>query len=78
MCLASFSPAQAADITLSSAVLINSSNISTYNGKSIGGTIPSDSSAGTTGDFISKGAIVVDGIELSLTIDGLNVDYSGV
>ena len=72
------SSAHAADITLSSAVVINSGNKSTYEGKTITGTIPSDSSAGAFGDFISKGAIVIDGIELSLTIDGLNVDYSGV
>lgn len=67
------SSAQAADITLSSAVVINSSNKSQYEGKSIGGTIPSSSYTGS-----SPGAVVVDGIELNLTIDGLNVDYSGL
>ena len=70
------SSAQAADITLSSAVVINSSNKSQYEGKSVAGTIPADSSAGKIDSFISKGAIVVDGIELNLTINGLNVDYS--
>lgn len=70
------SSAQAADITLSSAVVINSSNELQYNGKSVGGTIPADSSAGEIGFFISQGAIVVDGIELNLTIDGFNTDYS--
>ena len=33
--------------------------------------------AGAMGDFISKGAIVVDVIEINLTIENLNVDYSG-
>ncbi|MBQ6115023.1 MAG: hypothetical protein IJL11_06565, partial [Synergistaceae bacterium] len=70
------SSAQAADITLSSAVVINSSNKSQYECKTITGTIPADSSAGKIDSFISKGAIVVDGIELNLTINGLNVDYS--
>ena len=70
------SSAQAADITLSSAVVINSSNKSQYEGKSVAGTIPADSSAGKIDSFISKGAIVIDGIELNLTINGLNVDYS--
>ncbi|MBQ2615944.1 MAG: hypothetical protein IJF90_03710, partial [Synergistaceae bacterium] len=70
------SSSNAADITLSSAVVINSSNKSQYEGKSVAGTIPSDSSAGGQGFFISQGAIVVDGIELNLTIDGLNADYS--
>ena len=70
------SSSNAADITLSSAVVINSSNKSQYEGKSVAGTIPSDSSAGAIDTFISQGAIVVDGIELNLTIDGLNADYS--
>ncbi|MBQ9526956.1 MAG: hypothetical protein IJR68_05035, partial [Fretibacterium sp.] len=72
------SSAQAADVTLSSAVVINGSNKSQYEGKSIGGTIPAGSSAGESGFFISQGAIVVDGIELNLTIDGFNTDYSEV
>lgn len=63
---------------MSSAVVINSSNKSQYEGKSVAGTIPADSSAGKIDIFISPGAIVVDGIELNLTIDGLNVDYSGL
>ena len=66
----------AADITQNTAVLINNNNKSTYHNKSIAGTVPSSSSAGNGGFFISKGAIVVDGIELNLTIDGFNVDYS--
>lgn len=37
-----------------------------------------DSSAWEGGRFTSKGVIVVDGIELDITIDGLNVDYSGL
>ena len=68
--------AWAADITQNTAVVINSSNKSTYHNKSIAGTVPNSSSAGNSGFFISKGAIVVDGIELNLTIDGFNVDYS--
>lgn len=68
--------AWAADITVNNALVINSSNKSTYNGKSIGGTIPGNSSAGTSTDFYSDAGIVVDGIELNLTIDGLNTDYS--
>gem|GEM_PF-3191079 len=66
----------AADITLNTAIVINSSNKSTYNGKTITGTVPSSSYAGNQGTFISRGAIVVDGIELNLTIDGFNADYS--
>lgn len=66
----------AADITQNTAIVINSSNKSTYNGKTITGTVPSSSYAGNTGNFISRGAIVVDGIELNLTIDGFNADYS--
>ncbi|MBE5901033.1 MAG: hypothetical protein E7280_03910 [Lachnospiraceae bacterium] len=61
---------------LSQAVLINSSNKSSYDGKTVSGTIPADSSAGQNGDFISEGAIVVDGIELHLTIENFCVDYS--
>ena len=62
----------AADITQNTAVLINNNNKSTYHNKSIAGTVPSFSSAGNGGFFISKGAIVVDGIELNLTIpDGV-------
>ena len=68
--------AWAADITQNTAVLINNNNKSTYHNKSIAGTVPNSSSAGNSGFFISKGAIVVDGIELNLTIDGFNVDYS--
>ncbi len=66
----------AADITQNTAIVINSSNKSTYNGKTITGTVPSSSYAGDQGTFISRGAIVVDGIELNLTIDGFNADYS--
>jgi len=68
--------AWAADITQNTAVVINSSNKSTYNNKSITGTVPSSSYTGQHGNFISQGAIVVDGIELNLTIDGFTVDYS--
>ncbi len=68
--------AWAADITQNTAVVINSSNKSTYEGKTITGTVPSDSYAGQSNHFISEGAIVVDGIELNLTIDGFNADYS--
>lgn len=68
--------AWAADITQNTAVVINSSNKSTYHNKSITGTVPSSSYAGQHGDFISQGAIVVDGIELNLTIDGFTADYS--
>ena len=66
----------AADITQNTAVVINSSNKSTYNNKSITGTVPSSSYTGQHGNFISQGAIVVDGIELNLTIDGFTADYS--
>ncbi|HAG04012.1 MAG TPA: hypothetical protein DCG28_01115 [Lachnospiraceae bacterium] len=66
----------AADITQNTAIVINSSNKSTYNDKTITGTVPSSSYAGNQGAFISRGAIVVDGIELYLTIDGFNADYS--
>lgn len=68
--------AWAADITQNTAVVINSSNKSTYHNKSITGTVPSSSYAGQYNHFISQGAIVVDGIELNLTIDGFNADYS--
>ena len=68
--------AWAADITQNTAVVIKSSNKATYHNKSIAGTVPANSSAGNNDDFISKGAIVVDGIELNLTIDGFNTDYS--
>ena len=68
--------AWAADITQNTAVVINSGNKATYHNKSIAGTVPADSYAGNNGFFISKGAVVVDGIELNLTIDGFNVDYT--
>ena len=68
--------AGAADITQNTAVVINSGNKAMYNNKSIAGNVPASSYAGNIGTFISRGAIVVDGIELNLTIDGLNVDYS--
>ena len=68
--------AWAADIAVNNALVINSSNKSTYNGKSIGGTIPGNSSAGMSTAFYSDAGIVVDGIDLNLTIDGLNTDYS--
>lgn len=68
--------AGAADITQNTAVVINSGNKAMYNNKSIAGNVPGTSYAGNIGTFISRGAIVVDGIELNLTIDGLNVDYS--
>ena len=68
--------AWAADITQNTAVVINSSNKSTYEGKTITGTVPSSSYTGQHGNFISQGAIVVDGIELNLTIDGFTADYS--
>ncbi|MBQ6379018.1 MAG: hypothetical protein IJJ56_09525 [Prevotella sp.] len=68
--------AWAADITQNTAVVINSSNMSTYHNKSISGTVPSSSYTGQHGNFISQGAIVVDGIELNLTIDGFTADYS--
>ncbi len=68
--------AYAADITQNTAIVINSSNKNTYNGKTITGTVPSSSYAGDQGTFISRAAIVVDGIELNLTIDGFNADYS--
>ena len=68
--------AQATDITLSSAIVINRNNIANYNNKSVAGTIPANSVAGDNGNFTSKGAIVVNEIEHNLTIDGLNVDYS--
>ncbi|MBR6904739.1 MAG: hypothetical protein IKN32_07785 [Bacteroidales bacterium] len=54
--------AGAADITQNTAVVINSSNKSTYEGKSITSTVPSTSYAGTRTKFTSTGAIVVDGI----------------
>ena len=68
--------AWAADITQNKAVVINSGNKATYHNKSIAGTVPADSYAGKSGSFISLGAVVVDGIELNLTIDGFNVDYT--
>ncbi len=66
----------AADITQNSAVVINSGNKAKYNNKSVTGTVPANSSAGSIGTFFSPGAIVVDGVELNLTIDGFNTDYS--
>lgn len=67
----------AADITQNSAVVINNGNKSTYEGKSIAGTVPSNSTAGSyRGNFVSPAAVVVDGIELNLTIDGFNANYS--
>ena len=66
----------AADITQNTAVVINSGNKATYNNKSVAGTVPASSYAGNNATFTSAGAIVVDGIELNLTIDGFNTDYS--
>ncbi len=68
--------AGAADITQNTAVVINSGNKAQYNNKSVAGNVPGTSQAGNIDTFISQGAIVVDGIELNLTIDGFNVDYS--
>ncbi len=68
--------AQNQSITMSQAVVINSSNKSDYEGKTISGTIPGTSVAIRDGVVCSRGAIVVDGIELNLTIDGFSVDYS--
>ena len=68
--------AWAADITQNTAVVINSGNKTKYNNKSVTGTVPANSSAGNHGTFYTPGAIVVDGIELNLTIDGFNTDYS--
>jgi hypothetical protein len=68
--------AWAADITQNTAVVINSGNKAMYNNKSVAGTVTGTSFVGNNDFFISKGAIVVDGIELNLTIDGFNVDYS--
>ena len=78
MMLLTAATAWAADITQNTAVVINSSNKATYHNKSITGTVPSSSSAGTFTVqqwYYSSGAIVVDGIDLNLTIDGFNVDY---
>lgn len=66
----------AADITQNSAVVINSTNKNQYNNKSVTGTVPANSYAGNSGTFTSAGAIVVDGIELNLTIDGFDANYS--
>ena len=65
-----------ADITQNTAVVINSSNKATYHNKSITGTVPSDSKAGTSDSFTSFGAIVVDGIDLNLTIEDFTAVYS--
>ncbi len=58
------------------AVVINTSNKSAYEGKTITGTVPSSSYAGDHRNFISQGAIVVDGIDLNLTIENFTADYS--
>ena len=76
MMLLTATTAWAADITQNTAVVINSGNKAQYNNKSVAGTVPATSAAGNSDTFISRGAIVVDGIELNLTIDGFNVDYS--
>ena len=68
--------AGAADITQNTAVVINSGNKAKYNNKSIAGNVPGTSYAGKIDWFISEGAIVVDGIELNLTIDGFHANYS--
>ncbi len=65
------------NITLQRAVVINSGNKATYHNNTLRGTVAANDAEGNSGNFISKGAIVVDGIELNLTIDGLHVDYSG-
>ena len=70
--------ARAADITQNTAVVINESNKDKYESMTITGTVPDNSSAGTAGSFISKGAIFIDGIELNLTINGFQADYSSV
>ena len=68
--------AWAADITLTSAVVINNGNKATYENKSVTGSIPKNSKAGSVDVFNSYGAIVVDGIELNLTIENFSADYS--
>jgi hypothetical protein len=65
------------DITQNSAVLINSSNLNTYEGKTVTGTVPSNSYATPSGLNVFSGAIVIDGIDLNLTIEDFSVDYSG-
>ena len=76
MMLLTTTTAWAADITLNTAVVINAGNKAKFHNKSVAGTVPGTSEVGNIDYFISKGAIVVDGIELNLTIDGFNVDYS--
>ncbi len=76
MMLITTTTAWAADITQNTAVVINSGNKAKYHNKSVAGTVSGTSEAGNIDYFISKGAIVVDGIELNLTIDGFNVNYS--
>ena len=76
MMLFTATTAWAADITQNTAVVINSGNKAKYHNKSVAGTVSGTSEAGNIDYFISKGAIVVDGIELNLTIDGFNVNYS--
>jgi hypothetical protein len=63
-------------IALSTALLINGANKSAYEGRTITGTVPSDQETGIISDVHFDGAVVVDGIELNLTVDGLNADYS--
>ena len=76
MMLLTATTAGANNITLQRAVVINSGNKAKYHNNTLRGTMPANDAEGNSGNFISKGAIVVDGIELNLTIDGLNVDYS--
>ena len=68
--------AWAADITLTSAVVINNGNKATYENKSVTGSIPKNSKAGSEDVFNSYGDIVVDGIELNLSIENFSADYS--
>lgn len=55
-------------ISISRPILINSGNLSTYNNKTLTGQVRRSSSY--------DGAVVVDGVEANLTIDGLTGDYS--
>ena len=63
-------------MTQNTSVVINSRNMAIYDGRTITGTVPPTSYAGNNGNFISQGAIVVDGIELNLTIKDFTADYS--
>ena len=63
-------------MTQNTSVVINSRNMAVYDGKTITGTVPPTSYAGNHGNFISQGAIVVDGIELNLTIKDFTADYT--